>query len=485
MDQIGKVSFAMLTNGELHPGSRAFPVVNPATGEPFANAPDCTDDELELAVAAAAAAFTTWRQDESARIAVMLEAADRLDAESRMLGRLMTMEQGKPIQGAIDEIGYAADWLRYYATLDRTLEVVQDDDSAFAEVVRHPIGPVAAITPWNVPIALAFWKVAPALRAGNTVVLKPSPYTPLTTLKAGEVLAAVLPRGVLNVVTGLDPLGAKLVAHPEIRKVTFTGSTTTGRRIAAAAATDLKRITLELGGNDPAIVLDDADPRRAAAGIFVHAMANSGQICVAVKRAYVPRALRREFLDALVELAAKAVVGNGLDERVTIGPINNRPQLERVIGLADAAQHLGAKALAGGQSMDGPGYFYPPTILADANESMAVVAEEQFGPLLPVLEYEDLDDAVARANASPYGLGSSVWTTDRERGAEVAGRLEAGTTWINAHGLLPPGIPFGGVKDSGLGVENGVLGLHEFTDVHVVYQNRAVEMYDAVFGGQS
>jgi acyl-CoA reductase-like NAD-dependent aldehyde dehydrogenase len=469
--------YVLTIAGQPSAAGGSFEVVNPATGLPFAEAPDCTDAELEAAVGAAEQAYRSWRRDDAARSAAMLRAADVLDAHADELGRLLTTEQGKPLSDGVMEIGIAAHWLRYYANLELSTEVIRDDDFAHVEVLRQPLGPVAAITPWNVPIALAFWKVAPALRAGNTVVLKPSPFTPLTTLEVGRLLADVFPAGVLNVIAGRDPLGAKLTAHPAIRKISFTGSTATGRRVAAAAAADLKRVTLELGGNDPAIVLDDADPEDVAAGIFVSAMTNSGQICVAVKRVYVPRAMHGDLVDALAAQADNVRLGDGLHEGVTHGPINNRPQFERVRGLVESALRSGARTVTGGDAVDGGGYFFPPTILTDVDEQMEVVAEEQFGPVLPVLAYDDLEETLARVNDSHYGLGSSIWTADLERGADVALDVVAGTTWINTHCMLPPENPFGGVKWSGIGLENGPWGLHEFTDVHVVYQNRFKDLY--------
>ncbi|MGQ4599069.1 aldehyde dehydrogenase family protein [Nocardia sp. R6R-6] len=467
-------NFSMTIGGEQVAGEATFAVINPATGQPFAEAPDCSTSQLDSAVAAAEKAYVSWRTDESARREAMLRAADRLEAEAENLGRILTQEQGKPLSQAALEFTVSAYWLRYYATLETPAEVLQDDDKAYVEVLRQPLGPVAAITPWNVPVALGFWKVAPALRAGNTVVLKPSPFTPLATLKVGEVLADVLPPGVLNVVSGLDPLGAKLTAHPAIRKISFTGSTATGRKVAIAAAEGLKRVTLELGGNDPAIVLDDADPQTVAAGIFASAMVNTGQICVAVKRTYVPRNLYGDVVAALVDQANAAKVGNGLEAGVEYGPLNNKPQLDRVAGLVSDAVGAGATVAAGGPTLAGPGYFYAPTILTDVTDDMAIVAEEQFGPALPVLPYDDVPEVIARANASHFGLGSSIWTGDPQRGLELARQIEAGTTWINSHIVLPPSVPFGGVKSSGIGVENGIWGLHEFTDVHVVHQIRAI-----------
>jgi acyl-CoA reductase-like NAD-dependent aldehyde dehydrogenase len=464
--------FVLTVDGAASHRGGSFSVDDPAAGVPFAEAPDATDAELESAVAAAERAYATWRMDDGARRTAMIKSAETLERYATELGPLLTREQGKPLSDAIGEIQIAATWLRYYADLELSAEVIRDDEVARVEVLRQPMGPVAAITPWNVPIALAFWKIAPALRAGNTVVLKPSPFTPLTTLKIGELLATVLPPGVLNVITGRDPLGAKLTAHPSIRKITFTGSTATGRHVAAAAAADLKRVTLELGGNDPAIVLDDADPEEVAAGIFISAMTNAGQVCVAVKRVYVPRAIHDDVVDALIYQSAGMTMGNGMEPGVRMGPVNNLPQLNRVTGLVDAAVAEGAKSVVGGEATDGPGYFYPPTVLTGANDSMEIVTEEQFGPALPVIAYDDLNQVVAQANASHYGLGSSIWTSDPDRGFSVGRNLVAGTTWINAHALLPAEHPFGGVKWSGIGLENGPWGLKEFTDVHLMYQNR-------------
>ncbi|MGQ4615628.1 aldehyde dehydrogenase family protein [Nocardia sp. R7R-8] len=467
-------NFSMTIGGEQVAGSSRFAVINPATSEPFAEAPDCSAAQLDLAVTSAEKAYTSWRTDEGARREAMLRAADRLEAEAENLGRVLTQEQGRPLPQSPVEMTVSAYWLRYYATLDTPAEVLQDDERAYVKLLRQPLGPVAAITPWNFPVVLAFWKIAPALRAGNTLVLKPSPFTPLTTLKIGELLADVLPPGVLNVVSGLEPLGAGLTAHRAIRKISFTGSTVTGRKVALAAAEDFKRVTLELGGNDPAIVLDDADPQTVAAGIFASAMGNTGQSCVAVKRTYVPRKLYGDVVAALVDEARAAKVGNGLEAGVEYGPLNNRPQWERVAGLVADAMSAGATVEAGGPVLDGPGYFYAPTILTDVNDDMAVVAEEQFGPVLPVLPYDSVPEVIARANATHFGLGSSIWTGDPQRGLELAPQIEAGTTWINNHIVLPPTLPFGGVKWSGIGVENGVWGLHEFTDVHVVHQPRAL-----------
>jgi acyl-CoA reductase-like NAD-dependent aldehyde dehydrogenase len=338
------------------------------------------------------------------------------------------------------------------------------------EVVRRPLGVVAAITPWNFPLVLAAWKIAPALLAGNTMVLKPSPFTPLSTLKMGEILASVLPPGVLNVVSGGDELGSWMTAHPVPRKISFTGSVSTGKRVAAAAAPDLKRVTLELGGNDPAILLDDVDPATVADSVFRQAFANNGQVCSAIKRVYVPEAIYDTVVEALAEKARAAKVGDGTLADTELGPINNKPQFERVSGLVADAIAGGARAAAGGKPMDGPGYFFQPTILADVTDGVRIVDEEQFGPALPVIAYRDIDDALARANATHFGLSGSVWGADPVRAGQVAEQLECGTAWVNTHLALAPHQPFGGAKWSGIGVENGPWGYYGFTELQVVHR---------------
>lgn len=464
--------FALTIDGERVVADAAFDVVNPATGEPAAQAPDASGAHVDAALAAADRAYRDWRGDEGARRAALLAAADAVAGARDELAPILTLEQGKPLAESVREVKGAVAWLRYYAGLELPREVIQDDERAHVEVVRRPIGPVAAITPWNFPLSLAAWKLAPALRAGNTMVLKPSPYTPLTTLKLGELLRDAFPPGVLNVISGRDPLGARLTEHPLTRKISFTGSVGTGKRVAAAAAPDLKRVTLELGGNDPAIVLEDADVAAIAPRIFWTAFANNGQVCSAVKRVYVPEALHDDLVEALAEQARAARVGDGSAEGTQLGPVNNRPQLERVSELVADALAGGATAAAGGAPVDGPGYFYAPTILSGLSDGARIVDEEQFGPALPIVAYRDVDDAIARANGTHFGLGASVWSSDPDAAAAVADRLDAGTAWINAHLVLQPHQPFGGAKWSGIGVENGPWGLYGFTEVQVRYRSK-------------
>ena len=462
----------MTIDGQATPTASTFDVLNPATNEVYAQAPECSKEQLDAAMESAAKAYRDWRADEGARRDALRQAAGVIMSASQELAPILTSEQGKPISDATIEMFGAGLWLQYYADLELPREVIQDDDAAFVEVVRKPLGVVAAITPWNFPVVLASWKIAPALLAGNTMVLKPSPFTPLATLKIGELLRDVLPPGVFNVVSGGDELGAWMTSHPVPRKISFTGSVATGKKVAAAAAPDLKRTTLELGGNDPAIVLDDADAADVADKVYRQAFANNGQVCSAIKRVYVPESMYDDVVEALATHAKAAKVGNGMDPDTQLGPINNRPQFERVSELVADAIKGGARAASGGKAIDGPGNFFEPTILADIADGTRIVDEEQFGPALPVIPYRDIDDAVERANATHFGLGGSVWSGDPDRGADVAERLECGTAWVNTHLALAPQQPFGGAKWSGIGVENGPWGLYGFTELQVLHRSK-------------
>jgi acyl-CoA reductase-like NAD-dependent aldehyde dehydrogenase len=464
--------YTMTIGGAAVAGTETFEVSNPATNAVHARAPECSRDELDAAMSAASAALPAWRADEAARREALSAAAKLLEESAAVLGAEITAEQGKPLREAGYEAMAGKSWLGYHADLELPRAVIQDDERAFVEVVTRPLGVVAAITPWNFPVSSACMKIAPALAAGNTVVLKPSPFTPLATLRLGELLRPVFPPGVLNVVSGGDALGARMSEHPAVRKITLTGSVATGKRVAAAAAPDLKRITLELGGNDPAIVLDDADVDAVADGIFWSSFANSGQICSAIKRVYVPASLHGRLVDALADRARSVKIGDGTEKGTRLGPITTRPQFERVCELVDDALARGARAVAGGAPLEGPGNFFAPTVLSDVEDGVRIVDEEQFGPALPVVAYRDLDDAVARANGTHFGLDGSVWSADPERAAGVARRLECGTAWINTHLMQGPNQPFGGAKWSGIGVENGPWGLAGFYELQTLYRSR-------------
>jgi acyl-CoA reductase-like NAD-dependent aldehyde dehydrogenase len=460
--------FTMTIDGNSIAGDTSFGVINPATGAVFAQAPECDRAQLDAAMDAASRAFRPWKRDLDARRAALVACAEAIKARVGELAPILTQEQGKPLARAAEELIGAAVWFQYTASLAIPVEVVQDDANVRIEVRRRPYGVVGAITPWNFPVLLGVWKIAPALLAGNTMVLKPSPYTPLSTLKLGEILRDALPPGVLNIVSGNDALGAWITAHPAVRKVSFTGSVATGKKVAAACAPDLKRMTLELGGNDAAIVLDDADPQQVAEKLFWGAFSNSGQICSAIKRLYVPARLEQPLVAALAAVANAVKVGDGMQAGTQLGPLNNKMQFDRVNELVEDAKQRGGRCVTGGAPLAGGGYFIPPTLVTGLSEGSRLVDEEQFGPALPIVTYRDIDDVIERANSTMYGLSGSVWSSNVDRATEVAGQLECGTAWVNQHVAIVPNAPFGGAKWSGIGVENGPWGLLGFTELQTV-----------------
>ncbi len=466
------LDLTMTVAGKPEVCEATFPVLNPANGQVIGHAPECTADLLNVAVVSAQEARERWAADPAARSSVLLDIAARLEGNLDELAALITDEQGKPLHEAKDELGGAVGELRYYAGLSLPVDTVSDTDDLIVQVLRRPMGPVAAITPWNFPLGTAISKLAPALAAGCTVVLKPSPYTPLSSLRFGELVRDALPPGVLNVVSGNDSLGALMTSHPLVRMISFTGSVATGKKIAATAATDLKRVLLELGGNDPALVLDDADVDAVADGLFANAFANCGQICVAIKRVYAPKALYGQLVDALADRARAARLGDGQAPGTDIGPLCNPAQRDRIEELVADALGSGVRIAAGGSLTDGPGYFYEPTVLAGLKGDERIVVEEQFGPALPVIQYSDVEQAIAQANDSHYGLGASVWTADPERGRTLAPRVESGTVWVNTHQSGIPGQPFGGLKWSGIGVEGGPWGMLAYTELQAIHTNR-------------
>ena len=467
------LDLTMTIAGKPETSKGTFPVLNPANGQLIARAPECTPEFLDAAVASADEAREPWLADPAARSSALLDIAARVEGNLEELAALITAEQGKPLPEAQDELGAAVGDLRYYAGLNLPVDTVADTGDLVVQVLRRPIGAIAAITPWNFPLGTAVSKLAPALAAGCTVVLKPSPYTPLSSLRFGELVRDALPPGVLNVVSGNDALGSLMTSHPLVRMISFTGSVATGKKIAATAAADLKRVLLELGGNDPAIVLDDADVDAAADGVFANAFANCGQICVAIKRVYAPRALYSQLVDALADRARAARLGDGRDPGTDIGPLCNPVQRDRIEELVGDALQSGIRVAVGGSVTDGPGYFYEPTVLAGLNGNERIVVEEQFGPALPVIEYSDIEEAIAQANDSHYGLGASVWTSDPERGRTLAPQVESGTVWVNTHQAGIPGQPFGGLKWSGIGVEGGPWGMLAYTELQAIHTNRA------------
>ena len=447
-------------------------VKNPATGEVVGIAPAGTQEDMEQAIARARDAQKDWAKlGEEKRNELLLAAADAIEAAAEPLAELLSREQGKPLNGpnARFEVGACSAWLRATASFESPDHTVVEDGETTAKVFYRPLGVVGAIGPWNWPMMISVWQLAPALRMGNTVVMKPSEYTPLSVLALVKVINSVLPEGVLNIVTGDGKVGAALSTSQGIDKLMFTGSTETGRKIVESTAASLARVTLELGGNDAGIVLDDVNAKEIAEGLFWGAFINTGQTCAAMKRLYVPESIYDEVVDALVEVAKNMPMGVGLEEENVLGPLQNKQQFDIVDKLVKAAKDGGARVLVGGEpDYDQPGYFFPTTLVADIDNDNPLVAEEQFGPALPIIKYSTVDEAIEMANSLDVGLGSSVWSADRERALEVASQLEAGTTWINAHGNVDPRIPFGGTKNSGYGVEFGVEGLKGLAYPHVV-----------------
>lgn len=481
-NQFTAAPFVMTIDGRSVKGSAAFDVINPATETVLAQAPAATREDLDAAVAGANRAFLTWsRKSCEARREILYQMASVVEAHAEELGTLITLEQGKPLAAAIAEcrvMGLRS--LRGYAEMEVPVEVLKEDDTQLVQIVHRPIGVVGAIIPWNFPVHTTLQKIAPALYTGNTVVVKPSPYTPLSTLRMMEYLQEVMPPGVVQTLAGGDQLGVWIAEHPDIHKIAFTGSTDTGRKVMASAAETLKRLTLELGGNDAAIVLPDVDVQTIAPMIIRSAFNFTGQVCYALKRLYVHSSRYEPMCSALAEALSKLTMGDPLEPSTDLGPLTNQMQFDKVCRLVDEAKSKGGRILCGGAPLSRPGYFYAPTLVADVSEGMGLVDEEQFGPALPILKYESIEEAIERANGSDKGLSASVWTSDIGKGQEIASRLACGTAWVNQHAAQPTanGIlyPFGGVKASGMGRERGQIGLLAYTQPQVVNVLKKFEM---------
>jgi acyl-CoA reductase-like NAD-dependent aldehyde dehydrogenase len=464
-----RTDFSLLIDGAAATAPSSLDVINPATGQVFAHCPAAGRDELDRAVAAARRAFPAWRdRSYGDRAECIRDFCESLKQHQDALARLLTLEQGKPISQARDEITRAATQSEGMTKIPIVPELLEDNAQRRIELHWFPLGVAAIITPWNAPINLAAGPLTSALYTGNCVVLKPSPYTPLCTLKLGELARNHFPRGVVNVLAGGDDLGRWMTEHPGIDKIGFTGSVEAGKQVMAAAAKTLKRVTLELGGNDAAIVLDDVDPKAIAPKLFFASFVNSGQVCMAIKRIYAHERVYDALCDALAEEARKAKVGSGLEPDTQLGPIQNREQYDRVLGILEDTKRSGARILAGGEVPATDGYFVPPTIVADIDEHSRLVREEQFGPIVPVLKFSDEDDALRRANDTRYGLSGSVWSSNPERAAALASRLEVGTAWVNHHRATSALVPFGGAKESGIGRVYSEMGLKAYLEPRVV-----------------
>ncbi len=464
--------YKLLIGGKLIDGDMTMDVINPATGAPFATVARASAEQADAAIAAAKAAQPAWGALGFAERAAKLNAlADAIVGRGDEFARILTQEQGKPLPEALGEVAWTEGFLRHYASLDLPDRVIQDDEAGYIAVKHRPLGVVVGIIAWNFPLLVACWKIGPAVLAGNAIVLKPAPTTPVTALLLGEICREIFPAGIVNIITDANDLGPHLTAHPDVAKIGFTGSTATGKRIAASGADTLKRITLELGGNDPAIILDDVDVKETAAAIFGNAFLNAGQVCLAIKRAYVHADIYDTMCAELARLAEEAIVGDGLEQGTQIGPIQNAAQYEKVKGFLEAARAEGS-IVAGGKALERAGYFIAPTIVRDVTDGAKIVDEEQFGPILPLVKFDNVEDVIARANASEYGLGGSVWSKDVRRASDIAARIESGQVWVNQHIAIGPHIPMAGFKQSGLGVEQSVEGLSEYTQVQVINVKR-------------
>ena len=467
-------AYRNLIDGELVETPQTMDVVNPANEDAIGTVPACGEVELDRAVAAARRAFASWRKTpvEERREAIQgIAAAIKDNADE--LYRLLTSEQGKPHHQAQQEIYGAAGLAAAQSTLSLDDVINQDDKTRLSRTRRVPVGVVGGIVPWNFPVMMAIQKIVPAILSGCTIVLKPSPFTPLTTLRIAELIKNVVPAGVVNVITGEDSLGPLITGHPDIDKITFTGSTATGKKIMEGASKDLKRITLELGGNDASIVLPDADVEKVAEQLFWSSFSNAGQICVAAKRIYIHEDIYDDLSKAIAEYAKGVTVGDGSQQGTGVGPIQNRKQFERVCELIQDAKDSGYTFLVGGDvDPSGSGYFVPITILDNPPEDARIVAEEQFGPIMPLMKFSTEEEAIARANASEYGLAGAVWTKDADKGVAIAEQLETGTVWVNEFLHINPLAPFGGHKQSGFGAEYGIEGLKEFTYPQVITVKR-------------
>lgn len=462
--------YSMLIDGDMVDGAAVLDVINPATGQVFATCPRASAEDLDRAVNAAERAFRSWKQTAlEERRALLRKAGDVILAHADELAAIFTREQGRPLSLALQEVQGAGYWFHATSALDIPVDVTEDTETRRIEVHHVPLGVVCGIVPWNFPVLLAAWKIAPAILAGNTIVLKPSPFTPLCTLRIGELLKNAFPKGVLNIISGGDELGPMMTAHKGFSKITFTGSTATGKRVMETAARDLKRVTLELGGNDAAIVLPDVDPGKVAEQLFMGAFFNSAQVCVATKRLYVHEDIYDRVRDHLVGLIQGAPLGDGSEQGVLFGPVQNRPQFDRVNALIEDARAQGLTLHQGSVPSAGGGYFIPLTLVDNPPDDARVVREEAFGPVLPLLRFRSVDEVIARANDTEYGLAGAVWSADLTLAADIAARLDTGTVWINQNLQSTPLTPLAGHKQSGIGAENGVYGLMEFTQPKAIY----------------
>jgi acyl-CoA reductase-like NAD-dependent aldehyde dehydrogenase len=474
----------MLIQGEMadSQGADVIRVANPATGEVVDSVPKGTREDAKRAIDAAAEAFKVWSEKPSIeRSRVLLKIAELVRGSVEELATSLTLEQGKPLGEARSEINSFANTCEYYAGLigrERGAHTPFSTGEGFFIVTKRPLGVVGAILPWNFPVSLMGWKVAPGLAAGNTFVVKPASTTPITDIKvASLMIRAGLTPGAVNVVTGPGGVvGEELLDNPKVSKIAFTGETATGRRIMEGSAKQIKRLTLELGGSDPMIVCDDADLELAVEGAAWGRFRNCGQSCTSVKRLFLFESIADAFIKAFVEKVRTIRVGNGLEKSTHMGPVHTGEQRAKVESMVEDAEGRGAKELVkGGRPSDsrlGKGYFLMPSVLTEVSYDAQIAREECFGPALPIFVVKDLEEAIERANDTPYGLGSSVWTRDVERAYRAAERIQAGTTWVNSPPISRAEVPFGGFKQSGFGRELGIEGLDHY------YETKSIQVME-------
>lgn len=464
--------YKMLIAGKLVEGGLTLEVINPATEKVFATVPRASKEDVMTAVAEAKSAQRLWKNvAESERRIVVNKIADAIAENAEELAEAITLEQGKVIDFSRMEVQFAEAYCRSLASHEFPVKVLKETETNRVEEHRIPLGIVAAIVPWNFPLLMAVYKLSPALVTGNAIVLKPAPTTPVSALILGQIIANIVPKGLVSIIVDNNDLGPVLTTHPDIAKISFTGSTPTGKAIIKSAADTMKRLTLELGGNDAAIVLDDVDPKVIAPAIFGSAFINSGQVCIALKRLYVHEAVYDELCDEIATLAKSAVVGNGMEKGIQFGPVQNKAQYEKVLSYIAEGKAQGT-VIAGGEAPNQPGYVIPLTVIKDLQDGCSLVDEEPFGPVLPIIKYTDLNEVISSSNNSKMGLGGSVWSSNLDRASQVAARLETGTVWINQHCAFGPEIHMAPTKESGLGIEFGKEGVKEFTASKIININK-------------
>ena len=447
-----------------------FSIINPANEQVITQISSASLDQVDAAVASAEDAFQQWKQVDDQMInTLFLKIAEDIRLEANAIARLITLEQGKPFALAQTEVATSLYWIEYLVGLTIPTEIIEEHDGKIIQIFNRPLGVIASITPWNWPFMIAVWHIFPALKAKNCVVNKPSEYTPLSTIKLVEIINRHLPAGVCNLVLGKGDVGQALSEHPHIEKVIFTGSTAVGKNILHSTVDTLKSVVLELGGNDVGIVLDDVDIQQVADGIFASSFLNAGQTCASLKRLYVHENIYDLLIEQLIKLCHQQTIGDGLNRETTFGPVQNKYQYIKVKAIIDDALAHGGTIVTSPVALPKQGYFIAPTLMTNVDEGILLVDEEQFGPVLPILKFNNIDEVLEQTNKSNFGLAGSVWTKDLVKAQAIAARIQTGTVWINSHSDLSPAAVFGGWKHSGQGYSFGLDGLLLFTQKQAIH----------------